>query len=436
MNNNNTSSLKGSWLAIVLFGLIGQIAWSVENMYFNIFIFNYIGGTTTDIANMVAASAITATVTALFMGALSDRLKKRKIFIFAGTILWGISILAFAFISRENVSALLTNASVAQITSITVAIVIIMDCVMTFFGSTSNDGAFNSWVTNITDETNRGKVEGILSCLPMVALLIVVGGSGILIDAVGYPMFFITVGIFVILCGVLGIFIIHEPKETSISTDGYFETVSYGFRPSVIKENSGLYILFIAVAVFFSGVQIFMPYFIVYMEKFLNLDVLSYSIVLGVGILLSSIFAIICGKHIDKIGKKKFVIPAVSLYIVGLIGVFFARNMWVLLAVVTITLCGNLLVTIILNSTVRDYTPKDKAGMFQGVRLIFTVLIPMVVGPYIGNAIIQNSGATYINEYSEIVNVPVPAIYLASAIFSVFVLAPLWIFYKREKSQK
>ena len=32
------------WAALLSFGLIGQIAWVVENMYFNVFLYNTITG--------------------------------------------------------------------------------------------------------------------------------------------------------------------------------------------------------------------------------------------------------------------------------------------------------------------------------------------------------------------------------------------------------
>lgn len=70
---------------LILFGLIGQIAWNVENMYFNTFLYNsiYKGASQAAIdgsinvidavSKMVAYSAITAMLTTLIMGALSDR---------------------------------------------------------------------------------------------------------------------------------------------------------------------------------------------------------------------------------------------------------------------------------------------------------------------------------------------------------------------------
>ena len=87
-----------TWAALLTFGLFGQIAWVIENMYFNVFLYNTISGDTSMIAAMVAWSAVTATVTTLVMGALSDRLGRRKALIVIGYLLWGVSIGAFAFI--------------------------------------------------------------------------------------------------------------------------------------------------------------------------------------------------------------------------------------------------------------------------------------------------------------------------------------------------
>ena len=48
-----------------------------------------------------------------------------------------------------------------------------------------------------------------------------------------------------------------------------------------------------------------------------------------------------------------------------------------------------------LQGLVRDYTPADKAGQFQGIRILFQVLLPMVTGPYLGAAVIRHGGETY-----------------------------------------
>ena len=151
------------WAVLILVGLSGQFAWTLENMYFNVYLYNTISTDPGYIAAMVAASAVAATVTTLLMGALSDRAGKRKAFISVGYILWGLSTAAFGFITKESAGKLFPAASVAAAAA---TLVVVMDCVMTFFGSTANDAAFNAYVTDCVPGDKRGKAESVLAILP------------------------------------------------------------------------------------------------------------------------------------------------------------------------------------------------------------------------------------------------------------------------------
>ena len=175
---------KQNWIILVLFGLIGQIAWSVENMYFNLFVFETISPDLNAITLMVQLSGVAATLTTLVAGTLSDKTGNRRSYISYGYIIWGITVALFGFLSKENIQTLLQTTE-AKAISIALVAVIAADCVMTFFGSTANDAAFNAWVTDYTHEEFRGKVESVLSVLPLVAMLIVAGGFGILAEALG-----------------------------------------------------------------------------------------------------------------------------------------------------------------------------------------------------------------------------------------------------------
>jgi hypothetical protein len=62
-----------TWLIMAALALTGQIAWAVENSWFNTFVYDTITPDPPPVAWMVAASAITATLTTLVMGTLSDR---------------------------------------------------------------------------------------------------------------------------------------------------------------------------------------------------------------------------------------------------------------------------------------------------------------------------------------------------------------------------
>ena len=260
------------YIVLVVFSLMGQIAWVVENMYFNVFIYEIFHASPENITAMVMASAITATLTTLIVGALSDKLGKRKIFMSLGYILWGVSILLFALVREDVVGALIPKAAVTT-ASVCITLVIILDCVMTFFGSSANDACFNAWLTDVATSENRGKAEGINSMMPLMAILVVFGGFMGLDTSLpsSWVIIFTVIGIVVIAIGIVGFFIIEEPKIETDKNKSYFKNIIYGFRPSVIKENKGLYVYLIAFAIFGISIQIFMPYLIIYYEHTLKM---------------------------------------------------------------------------------------------------------------------------------------------------------------------
>ena len=92
------------WLCLVIFSLVGQVAWVMENMYLNVFIYKEFNASAGAISLMVGASSVAATVTTLLIGALSDKLGKRKIFVCGGYLCWGISIWSFALLKMENMT--------------------------------------------------------------------------------------------------------------------------------------------------------------------------------------------------------------------------------------------------------------------------------------------------------------------------------------------
>ncbi len=417
--------------SIVLFGLFGQLAWVIENMYFNVFLYDTISGDTGAIAWMVAASAAVATLTTMFMGALSDKVGRRKIFITLGYILWGLSTISFGFISVDNVQLLIPGASAI---TVAVAIVIIMDCVMTFFGSTANDGAFNAWVTDITDDNNRGKVEGVLATLPLIALLIIFGAFDSLTKNGQWPLFFFIIGGLISIGGIAGLFLIKEKKVVP-SEGHYWKTFFYGFMPKTIKENGKLYLALLTMALFSIAYQVFMPYFIVYFNEYLQID---YIIILAAVLLGASIVTMVVARFTNAKTINKFFLPSLGAMALGLVGLFFLNQgewaLWIGIAGF-VMMTGNLVFSSVLSAKIRNLTPEGKVGHFQGIRMIFYVLIPMVIGPAIGSAVIKGSGMTYINEFNEVSDVPTPMIFLTAAIVLVSVLVPLLIEFKSEKTK-
>jgi hypothetical protein len=62
---------------------------------------------------------------------------------------------------------------------------------------------------------------------------------------------------------------------------------------------------------------------------------------------------------------------------------------------------------------VRDNTPANKTGMFQGLRIFSQVLIPGVVGPAIGAAVLKNA-ETILNDDGTTSFIPNANIFLAA----------------------
>lgn len=418
--------------SLVLFGLVGQLAWVIENMYFNVYLFDAVGGTAGDIAAMVAASAVTAAVTTLIMGALSDKLGKRKIFIAAGYIFWGIVTSMFGFITVDNTQKLFHTANAVAAASM---LVIIMDCVMTFFGSTAFDAAFNSWVTDVTDNSNRGRAETVLQALPLIAMIIVFGILDGFKQKGQWQTFFLIVGVATTVCGILGIFFIKDKPGIKANSENYFKNIIYGFRPSTVKKNPLLYIAFGAFCIFNIAYQVFMPYIIIYLEK--SLGITDYAIPLGVILILSAIASVLLGKVIDKAGKIRCLLPTSVILIIGFLLMYFSKgdNLPILIIFGTVMMGAYLVASACICGTIRDYTPDDKVGLFQGVRIVFQVLIPMVTGPYIGAAVIEGNNQTYV-ELGTVKTIPTANIFLASAAVAVFALIPVIILLKKEKSKK
>ena len=417
---------KRMWVSFILIGLVGQFAWTIENMYFNVFLYNTISTDPRAIAAMVAASAAAATVTTLLMGALSDRVGRRKPFICAGYVLWGISTMAFGFISVEGVAAW---AGTARAASVAAALVIVMDCVMTFFGSTANDAAFNAYITDNTAPDNRGRVESALATLPLISMLVIFGGFDGLTQQGRWREFFLIFGGLVTATGVLACFLLREtPREKK--KGNYLSGLLHGFRPSVVRQNEKLYLALGAFCIFSIAVQVFFPYLIIYMQTYLQID--AYAIVLGVVLLVASLISVLSGGVIDRLGKLNCVLPAAGVMLLGLILMYFARSAGFVIASGIVMMAGYMLVTATLSAVIRDGTPPEEVGLFQGVRMIFAVLVPMIVGPFIGAAVIRNSGATYV-ELGVVKNVPTPAIFLAAAVVLLCTAVPVIILKRRSR---
>lgn len=420
------------WTSLVIFSLVGQIAWVVENMYFNVFIYKMFRASAADISTMVAASAVIATLTTIFIGALSDKLGKRKIFISGGYIIWGLTIVSFAFIRNDVISSLFSSA--LSTASIGITLVIIMDCVMTFFGSTANDACFNAWLTDSTDATNRGSAEGINAMMPLVAILAVFGGfMGFDLDkAESWTVIFLIIGITVSVIGVLGIFIVKEPVIDRSGNTKYFANIIYGFRPAVMKSNKTLYLSLLAFAVFNISIQIFMPYLILYYEVSLGMS--NYVLIMAPAIIVAAVVTFFYGRLYDRIRFRAAILPALIMLAAGYVLLFIFRGTVLVFIGSLLMLSGYLAGMAVFGAMIRDCTPQNRAGMFQGLRIVCQVLIPGIIGPAIGAAVLKNA-EQIVNSDGTVSFVPNTNIFIAALIAACCIIPLLFVIFSFLKKE-
>lgn len=439
MSNNNTGSVKTTklgakvWTCALVFGLVGQIAWSVENMYFATLaqdIFSNVHRQ--DLATIVSTlmiwlSAIAATATTIFAGGFIDKIGKRKPFIAYGYLAWGGTIMLFAAIPMSP-----TGNAIGLVA----ALLVIFDCIMTFFGSTANDAAFNTWMTDVTDTTNRGKVNAVMSVFSIVAFVIVFVLAMFLYDAknASNALFFIVLGAFPIIAGVIAIFVLEDsPNIIKNSNPDYLKETFYGFRPSVIKDNKMLYVCLSASCILGISQQTFFSYLINFILN--TLGIKDFILPLAIVIVLAGAFTAVTGMLYDKFGRKHFYVPLVIIVIISTLVIYLMKYMPQSSYVYVLVIAGTFMLGSLLSggsalmSSFQDYIPKGAEGRFQGVKMCFTVLLPMLIGPLITMIInlmkVDNQSVDYLPPFE---------IFLAAAIIAVFALIP--IFFVRKDSER
>ena len=363
---------KRFWVSMLVFGLMGQIAWVVENMYFNVFIYKMFHATAAEISAMVMASAVMAALTTIVMGALSDKVGRRKAFMSYGYMLWGVSIIVFAYIRN-------------------VMLTIVMDCVMTFFGSTANDAAYNAWLTDRGDSTNRGRIEGMNSMMPLISVLVVFGSfMGFDLGQHGsWVKIYYIIGGATFAIGLAGLFLIDEAQGLEKSRESMIQTLVYSFRPSVFMDNILLYEILGLFAVFGISIQIFMPYLIIYYEQ--TLGIANYVIIMAPAIIAAAVLTALYGKTYDRKGFLFSMRPVVIMLCSGYVILYFFRSIVPVLIGSMLMLGGYLTGMSVFGAMIRDNIPENRSGQFQGVRIIGQVFVPGLIGPAIGAYVLRNA---------------------------------------------
>lgn len=425
------------WLLVWGLGLAGQICWNMENQWFNTFVYAKIGKEPSIITGMLICSAAATTFATFFFGTWSDRTGRRRTFISWGYILWGIFTIAFGlteFISKDLY--LLVAVSV-----------VLADTVMSFFGSMGNDAGFNTWTNDIMTDKNRGQIGAALATQPVLGTILGTVVGGILVgENDNYMRLFIVMGVFVIVFGIISMFTLGKRDDvTSNKQDSFWKQFFSVFDFKRFFKLKELVLVHLAVAVFFIGFNVYFAYIGNYLIYYLGYTADMMGIIEAVPLVLAMLTAIPIGILINKNKHPYISIAAVIINIIGLFILYpiksgdvspdsiFNLRIWLGIFVVGVGYVGILQTTKV---WAKQLYPRDSKGQFEGIWILFFVLIPMIGGSLIGQAVVKTSGETFINEVSgQTEYIPNGNIFIVGAGVILLTLIPLIMTIRHHKKR-
>ncbi len=407
---------RKNWALIWILGMAGQLCWNVENAWFNTFVYAKIAPDPNIISWMVGVSAAVTTFATFLIGTMGDRRGRRKPFIAIGYILWGIFTIAF------GMSQYLPLRSVFAAGCFVVG----MDAIMSFFGSVGYDSGFCAWTTDISNESNRGKVGGAFAAMPVLATIFGSVVSGIIIDQFGFFAFFILVGGMVSAIGLFTLFTLKDAPTLRALKDpkGFWHQFFRVFHYRTVRENRELFWVFAVMMVYFIGFNIYFPYVTIYIVNYLGMDYTIAGLVQGVSLLAAVGLTIPAARLIDRGGNTRVIAIALIMNILGLVTVSMSRQLILLAAGMLLTGAGYVIILQTLTAWYKNLYPEEQRGQFEGIKQLFFVCIPMIIGPLISNYIITCYGTDAVIDGKE-GRIPNEILFAVSAAFTLITFLPL-----------
>lgn len=271
--------------------------------------------------------------------------------------------------------------------------VVVLDCIMTFFGSTAYDACFNAWTTDISDDSSRGRIAALVQLAPLGAQVIL-AAAGLIVDRFGYHFFFTTTGIIVSICGwITGHFIQDSPDlKPSEKKESIFLDILNCFSASSFRENRKMFLLLGAMCIFLCGFQVVYAYEMIYANQYLGIAKTWASLLNGAALPVMVLGSLWTAAVTDK-GKAWSVLwlaPALSAA-----GSFLHASAHGIPAVLlgrALFYGGYMIMNTAVLALFKELEPAESRGRFEGVRMVFMVLMPMIIGPSLGSLLIERYG--------------------------------------------
>ena len=355
-----------------------------------------------------------------------------------GYILWGIFTILFGtteFIAKGKGASGIMLAATA---------VVLADALMSFFGSMGNDASFNAWLNDNMNEENRGGIGAALATQPVIGTIIGTIVGGLLIGSNdNYMRLFTVMGGGAILFGILSLFVVKDVKGLKPYKEGsFFEQLFSAFDLKALLKHKELVWVFLVLTTYFIAFNVYYPHVGNYMIYYLGFSAGDIGIIQGIALILGMFSVIPASKLLNR---NKFTLAAsisiiLSIVGVGILGLFGKPEFidpstimnWPLLVGLFFFGCGYIMFMQVTSVWMKQLFPEDAKGQFEGFRIIFFVLIPWIVSPFIANPIIKNNGEI-LDANGLTAYLPTNVLFLVSTLLILVTFIPLLFAAKHHK---
>ena len=421
------------WTLVWGLGLAGQLCWNIENQWFNTFIYAKIAKDPTIISWMMAVSAAATTISTFLFGTISDRVGKRKYVISLGYIMWGIFTILFGMTQFIADGTLGTGPQMMMVAAVAV---VAADAIMSFFGSMGNDSGYNAWANDNMTDRNRGQIGAAMAVQPVIGTIVGTVAGGMLIGAdENYMRLFFVMGTAVIVLGAFSLFFLKDSPNLKPNRDGsfwkqffsIFNFKKYFAMKELVWVNLTLAFYFIAFNMCFSHIGNYMIYYLGF-----GADLMG--IIEGASLIVAMLVVIPATSLINRNKSPLLCVLSILLSFAGVmvLGLFVRPDNVntsaifnpVLMAGIFLIGVGYMLMLQTLTVWSKQLYPEDARGQFEGIRILFYVLIPMIVAPLISNPVIKRSGE-FVDENGFTQYLPTHTLFLVTSVFVLLTLLPL-----------
>jgi MFS family permease len=276
-------------------------------------------------------------------------------------------------------------------------------------------------------------VEGVLNLSLFLAQIVALVAAGMLIDSVGYFTFFYVLGGIVLVVGLVSGSLLKDAPAPpgSEPRSSFWAEFSSLFNLDVLRQNRQLFILLLFIMVSSIGMEVSFPYLIVYLNNYVGVTKSEYSIIGGAVMVGAAILAVPFGILADRWSKRSMIAIATVVSSAGGILLSLVSSLPLLALAGLLWQAFAVASSIASVAWLKDLLPEHNRGKFLGIRMIFWIAIPMVIGPWIGSTLIQQYGIpTTLNGAAGFI--PVPVIFQVGSLITLLALIPL--FFTRQQT--